>query len=298
MNLLFEMQLFSQIVQSGSLSAAGRHFGISPASVWRHLNALEVSMGAKLIDRTSRKIALTEAGEICRHRLEKVAADVIDLSREIRDLQVSARGTVRVVCRASLALRFIVPTLPAFLQKYPNIRVDFRMTDTEVDPLSENADILVALGRVRNSALLIRRVLVSERIVCASPAYLARHGEPKALDELQRHNCLVFSHGNSPPVWRFKRNDKITKVAVQGNLQANSSEPLRAAAVAGLGLALLPKWFVGDQLNGGHLRQILQDYSATPFGFDSNIYLVTRQSSKRPMPVKLVLSYLASAFKV
>lgn len=297
MNLLFEMQLFSQIVQSGSLSAAGRHFGISPASVWRHLNALEVSMGAKLVDRTSRKIALTEAGEICRNRLEKVAADVIDLSREIRDLQVSARGTVRVVCRASLASRFIVPTLPGFLQKYPDIRVDLRITDAEVDPLGDNADILVALGRVRNSALLIRRVLVSERIVCASPDYLDRHGEPKTPDELQRHNCLIFSHGNSPPIWRFKRNDKITKVAVQGNLQANSSDALRTAATRGLGLALLPKWCVSDQLSDGQLRQVFQDYSATPFGFDANIYLVTRQSNKRPMPIKLVLSYLAGAFK-
>lgn len=297
MNLLFEMQLFSQIVQSGSLSAAGRHFGISPASVWRHLNALELSMGAKLIDRTSRKITLTEAGEICRHRLEKVAADVIDLSREVRDLQVSARGTVRVVCRASLASRFIAPTLPAFLKKYPDIRVDLRVADAEVDPLGENADILVAIGRVRNSAVLIRRVLVSERIVCASPDYLALHGEPKTPDELQRHNCLIFSHGNLPPVWRFKRNDKITTVAVQGNLQANRSDALRTAAIEGLGLALLPKWCVSDELSNGKLRQVFQDYSATPFGFDSNVYLVTRQSSKRPMPIKLVLSYLAGAFK-
>lgn len=297
MNLLFEMQLFFQIVQSGSLSAAGRHFGISPASVWRHLNALEVSMGAKLIDRTSRKIALTEAGEICRQRLEKVATEVIDLSREIRGLQVSARGTVRVVCRASLASRFIVPTLPSFLKKYPDIRVDLRITDAEVDPLNDNADILVALGRVRNSALLIRRILVSERIVCASPGYLSRHGEPKTPDELQRHNCLTFTHGSSPPIWRFKRNDKVTKIAAQGNLQANSSDALRAAAIDGLGFALLPKWCVSEQLDNGQLRQVFRDYSATPFGFDANIYLVTRQSSKRPMPIKLVLSYLAAAFK-
>jgi DNA-binding transcriptional LysR family regulator len=297
MNLLFEMQLFSQIIQSGSLSAAGRHFGISPASVWRHLNALETSMGAKLIDRTSRKIALTEAGEICRRRLEKVTADVIDLSREIRDLQVSARGTVRVVCRASLASRFVVPTLPGFLRKYPDIRVDLRITDAEVDPLSDNADILIALGRVRNSSLLIRRILMSERIVCASPGYLKLHGEPNAPEDLQRHNCLIFSHENSPSIWRFKRNDKVTRIGVQGNLQANSSDALRAAAVDGLGFALLPKWCVSDQLENGQLRQVFQDYSATPFGFDANIYLVTRQSNKRPLPLKLVLNYLADAFK-
>jgi DNA-binding transcriptional LysR family regulator len=221
----------------------------------------------------------------------------MDLSREIRDLQVSARGTVRIVCRASLASRFLIPTLPAFLRKYPDIRVDLRVTDAEVDPLTDNPDILVALGRVRNSALLIRRVLVSERICCASPSYLSAHGEPKTPDELHGHNCLTFSFGNSPPIWRFKRNEKVIKIAAQGNLQANNSNALKAAAVEGLGLALLPRWCVNEELVDGRLNQILQDYSATPFGFDGNIYLVTRQSSKRPMPVKLALSYLASAFK-
>lgn len=296
MDALFGMQLFQRVVRAGSFSAAGRQVGLSPASVFRHMNALEDRLGARLLNRTSRKLSLTEAGGLYHKRLERILADMQEADAQVAELEMAPRGTLRVHCRVSLGAQYLAPALPELLAHYPDLRVDLRLADRNVDLVEENIDVAILVGRLRDSALIQRKLASSPRILCASPTYLAEHPAPAQPQDLSAHNCLAYRTGSPRPIWRFLRDRRVLELPVQGNLLADNAEVVRLAAVAGLGVALLPNWSIGPDLAAGRLRRILPDYEATPLGFDNGIYAVMQRSRHRSVKVALFIEFLVRLF--
>jgi DNA-binding transcriptional LysR family regulator len=297
MDTLFSMQLFLRVVQAGSFSAAGRQVGLSPASVFRHINALEDRLGTRLLNRTSRKLSMTEAGALYCSGVDQILAEMNDIETQVAQLQVAPHGTLRVHCRMSLGAQHLAPALPAFLARYPDLRIDLSLTDRCADLAEENIDVAIRIGKMPDSPLLVRKIASSTRIVCASPAYLDAHATPEHPTDLAAHNCLAFRGPAAQAVWRFLDGKALIEMHVSGSLQADNAEVLRLAALGGLGVALLPEWCIGADLKAGRLRALLPGFEATPFSFDSGIYVVTQKSRHRSMKVQLFIDFLIRLFR-
>ena len=297
MDVLQGMQLYVRVIQAGSFSAAGRQVGLSPASVFRHINALEDMLGTKLLNRTSRKLSMTEAGELYARRVEHILTDIQETNAEVTQLQLVPRGTLRVHCRVSLGAQHLAPALPGFLMQFPELRIDLQLADRTADLVQENIDVAIIVGKLEDSSLIVRKLADSPRIVCASPEYLAKHPVPRLPEELVGHNCLAFVTAFGPPIWRFLREQHLEEVRVSGSLQANNGEVVRLGAIAGLGIALLPEWLIGVDLAEGRLQPLLMEYEASPIGFDNGIYVVTQRSRHRSIKLRLFLDFLVALFR-
>ncbi|MEJ1978687.1 MAG: LysR substrate-binding domain-containing protein [Acetobacteraceae bacterium] len=268
-----------------------------PASVFRHINALEDMLGAQLLNRTSRKLSLTEAGDLYSKRLEQILTEIQETHADVAQLQMVPRGTLRVHCRVSLGAQHVAPALPDFLTRYPEVRLDLSLSDRAVDMVQENIDVAIRIGQMRDSSLIVRKLAISPRIVCASPAYLVAHPKPEVPNDLISHNCLTYRNAVMHPTWRFMRNRKVDEIRVTGNLLADHAEVVRLGALSGLGIALLPEWSIGGDLREGLLIPLLLDYEATPIGFDNGIYAVMQRSRHRSMKVRLFLDFLVALFR-
>ncbi len=297
MDVLQGMQLYVRVVQAGSFSAAGRQVGLSPASVFRHINALEDMLGTRLLNRTSRKLSMTEAGELYARRVEHILADIQETHAEVTQLQLVPRGTLRVHCRVSLGAQHLAPALPGFLARFPELRIDLQLADRTADLVQENIDVAIIVGKLEDSSLSVRKLASSPRIVCASSDYLARNAAPQQPKDLARHNCLAFRSALGPPIWRFLREQELEEVRVSGTLQADNAEVVRVGALAGVGIAMLPEWLIGMDLAEGRLQPLLMDYEASPIGFDNGIYVVTQLSRHRSVKVRLFLEFLVALFR-
>lgn len=286
-----------RVVQAGSFSAAGRQIGLSPASVFRAINALEDMLGARLLNRSSRKLTLTEAGELYSAKLDQILGEIDDAHAEVSQLQRTPRGTLRIHTRVSLGTQHLAPMLPVFLAQYTELKIDLRLSDTPIDLAEENIDVDIRVGDVTGSAFMIQKLASSPRLLCASPAYLAARPAVERPEDLAAHNCLTFRSDENQPMWRFLRGTALTELRVTGSLQADHGDVLREAARAGLGVALLPAWSVGADLLAGRLAPLLLDYEATPFGFDHDIYVVTHKARHRSLKIRLFLDFLVKAFR-
>lgn len=296
MDTLEAMHTFVRVVQAGSFSAVARQLGTSPASVFRAINALEDKVGARLLNRSSRRLTLTEAGELYASKLDVILNDIADLNTELSQLQLTPRGILRVHTRVSLGMRHLAPLLPSFLERHPELKIDLRLSDGQVDLTGENIDVAIGFGQMIGTALVTRKLVASPRVMCASPAYIGRCGKPGVPGDLDRHNCLTFRSQEGQPIWRFLRGRELCEVRVSGNLQAEYGDVLRKAALAGLGIVLLPTWTIAEDLEAGRLVGMLLDYQASPFGFDHDVQVVTHRGRHRTLKVRLFLEFLDEAF--
>jgi DNA-binding transcriptional LysR family regulator len=298
MQTLQSMRLFIKVVQSGSLSAAGRHFGLSPASVSRHLSALEDDLGVRLLNRTSRKLSLTEAGRLYRQRAERLLLDFDETRDVVAQLAVRPSGTLRVHARISLGSQHIAPLIPDLLLLYPDLHIDLWLADADLDLVEHDIDVAIRVGPLSDSSLIVRKLCSSPRVVCGSPAYLARNPAPMTPDDLVSHNCLTYRFDFGTPIWRFLgKGDALFEIRASGNFQTNNAEALRVAALSGLGLALLPVWSIHDDLAAGRLLCVLEDYEATPTAFDTGIYAVHNSHRYVSAKTRVFIDHLVEAFR-
>jgi DNA-binding transcriptional LysR family regulator len=298
MHTLQSMRLFIKIVQLGSLSAAGRHFGLSPASISRHLNALEDDLGVRLLNRTSRRLSLTEAGRLYRQRAERLLQDFDETKDVVAQLSVRPSGTLRVHARISLGSQHIAPLIPDLLLLYPDLHIDLWLADADLDLIDHDIDVAIRVGPLSDSSLIARRLCSSPRMVCGSPAYLERNPAPKTPNDLASHNCLTYRFDFGPPIWRFLgRDDVLFEIRASGNFQTNNAEALRVAALSGLGLALLPGWSIHEDLTAGRLISVLEDYNATPTAFDTGIYAVYHSHRYVSAKTRVFIDHLIEAFQ-
>ena len=292
------MRIFVSVVQNGSLSSAGRQLGLSPASVSRHIGALEESLGCRLINRTSRKLTLTEAGELYYVKVGEILQQIAEANDSVAELQAQPRGTLRVHSRVLVGHLHVVPLLPDFLARYPEVNVDLMMSNRVIDVVEQNIDVDVRIGKLVDSSLVARKLATSERVVCAAPRYLAAHPAIEAPADLAAHNCLTYRINVGRTVWRFlDGGGALEEIPVTGNLTMDNGYALLSATLAGAGVALMPDWSVRDDLAAGRLRRILPGYRASHVEFDNGIYAVFQKSRHMSAKVRAFIEYLAEAFE-
>ncbi len=296
MDWLQPMRIFVSVVQNGSLSSAGRQMGLSPASVSRHISALEASLGCRLINRSSRKLTLTEAGALYYDKVEQILHQIADANESVAELQTVPRGTLRVHSRMLVGHLVVVPALPAFLAKHPDLKVDLLLSNHTVDLVERNIDIDIRIGKLVDSSLVARRLAVAERVLCAAPAYLATRPAIAATSDLAGHNCLTYRINVGQTVWRFI-DDAATmqEVPVAGSLQSDNGLALLESTLAGLGVALMPDWSVREALADGRLVRLLPRYRISHIEFDNGVYAVY-QRSHMSAKVRAFIEFLEATF--
>lgn len=255
---LIDVALFVRVCATRNLSAAGREFGLSPAASSARMAQLERRLGARLLHRTTRHIALTQDGEAFLERALALLDAAEQAESSVGGASEHPHGLLRVAASVSFGRLHLMPALPQFLARYPGIRLDLRLSDRIIDMAAHGIDVAVRIGPLRDSALVARTLAPSRVWLCASPAYLAQHGMPQRPEDLAAHHCLVLE-GTSP--WRFVDGKEVVSVRVSGRLQSDNGEALRDASVAGLGIALQATWAISEQLKRGELVRVLPGFS-------------------------------------
>ncbi|KRB64162.1 LysR substrate-binding domain-containing protein [Noviherbaspirillum sp. Root189] len=230
MDQLFNMQVFSQIVDSGSLAQAARVLGLAPATVTGVLARTEKKLGVRLLDRTTRRISVTEAGRLWYEHANRITEQAMEAEDAVRSLAAEPRGTLRVTLPLGVAMTFVYPHLQEFSTQYPKIHLDLQVSDRIVDLVGNRFDLAFRAGQAKDSDLMIRRLLYYRRITCASPRYLALYGAPQHPSDLLQHQCLLYRHEPHPLQWEYRFNGDAIKVAVKGTYASNESHVLLAWA--------------------------------------------------------------------
>ncbi|MGQ9366771.1 LysR family transcriptional regulator [Azospirillum sp. ST 5-10] len=257
MDRLDDLTVLVEVVDSGSLSLAGERLGLSASAVSRRLSQMEARLGVRLVSRTTRRIALTEAGAAFCARARAILAALDEAERALTETAEAPRGTLRVSMPVAFGEMHVAPLLPSFMQRHPRVAVEASLSDRTAKLVEEGLDLAIRSGRLVDSSLVARRLMPLRHVVVGSPDYLARCGEPAGVAELVRHNCLAFVNDGTRQDWPFAVGDRRESVRVTGTLQADALAPLRQAALAGIGLARLPGFAVAEDVRQGRLVPVL-----------------------------------------
>jgi DNA-binding transcriptional LysR family regulator len=257
MDRLTSMQVFVQVVDSGSFAAAAKRLDASAATVTHHVQALEDHLGVQLLNRTTRRLNLTEVGRTFYEHSNRILAQVEEAERCASDLQTAPRGLLRVNTNEALA-RVLAPLIAEFGATNPDISFEVLTTDHMIDLIETGVDLAVRAGPLPDSTLIARRLGVGRLVACAAPAYLERHGTPQRPEDLAGHNCLINTARESP--WHLTGVDGVIAVEVSSNLRSNSWATLRGAALAGQGITMLPIVLIIEDVRAGRLIRLLPDY--------------------------------------
>lgn len=297
MNTLEAMNLLVEAVDGGSFSAAGRELGLAPSSVARGIAALEDDLGIRLLNRTTRKLNLTEAGQLYLERAKRILAEVEEARLSVTQLEADPRGTLRLNLPTAFGRAHVVPMLSDFLRQYPELSLDLSLTDAFVDLVEEGIDLAIRIGELQDSSLVARKLAPNIRVLCASPAYFKRAGRPSAPDQLRNHSCLIYKRGNDRPVWHFRAPDgEIEDVQVAGHFQTNNTEALVTMGLEGQGLMVVPTWLVGTDIVEGRLKTVLDDYTVSPTALDTGIYAVFPYNRHLSPKVRAFVDALVARF--
>lgn len=287
MDRLREMEIFVAIVTAGSLSAAGRALGLSVAVVSKELARLEERLGTLLLQRTTRSLTLTPEGELFHRRCTTILADVDDAEDQAAR-GARLEGPLRVTTTAAFGRRTLVPLLAEFQQAHPGVEVGLILSDRVLDLVQENIDVAVRFGVLPDSRLVARRLAASHRVVCGSPAYLARHGTPERPEDLAAHQCLTIGV-QQPQEWELGGPDGTRRVAVHARLSANDGEAVHAWAEAGHGLMLKSVWDVAADLRAGRLVRVLPQWRS----LDNAIHAVFQTNRLMARRTRALVDFLA-----
>ena len=285
-----DLEIFARVVAAGSMSAAGRELGLSPAVVSKRLRRLEDRLGTRLLQRTTRQIALTEAGQGFYERVVAILAGVEEAEAFVSRRSALARGTLKVSAPTSFGRMHIAPHLVPFMRANPDLAVNMLLSDDLVDIVGEGFDVAIRIAELADSSLVARKLAPVRRVLCASADYLAERGVPQTLDDLAGHNCLTHQTSDT---WRLDGPDGPVTVRPQGNLATNSSEVIREGVLAGLGIALRSTWDVGGELSSGRLVQVLGDHEGST---NIGIYAIYPSRQFLPVKVRLFIDYFAELF--
>lgn len=259
MDRMMDMRALVEVVNSGSFKGAANRLDVSPAMISSHISSLEERLGIQLLNRTTRKVNLTEAGRAFYERCTRILADVEEAESLASALQAKPRGTLRLNTSVALA-RLVAPLVTEYTKLYPDVAFDLVMTDRLVDLVKEGFDLALRAGPLPDSSLIARRIGLGRLVLCASPAYLAEHDAPTRPADLDGHNCLLSLNSFPERGWRFIGADGEQKITATGNFRTNSVEALRMAALSGQGIGLLPAVIIADDLRAGNLIQLLPEY--------------------------------------
>jgi DNA-binding transcriptional LysR family regulator len=285
--------IFAKVAETGSFAAAAVALGLSGATVSKAVQRLEARLGERLIHRTSRRFALTEAGRVLAVRAARILAEGEAAEAEAHAKSAVPRGRVRLAAPMSFGMRHVAPALPDFLAAYPEVAVDLQLDDRMVDVVAGGIDVALRIADLPDSSLIARRLCPVRRWVVGSPAYFARHGKPLRPRDLQDHLCLGYLYLTTGETWRFTDTGGAEEsVTVKGPLSATNAEALSFALEAGLGLALQPDFLVWDAVRDGRLMTVLDDWAAPKLA----LHLITPAGGPRPIRVAVLLEFLTRRF--
>jgi DNA-binding transcriptional LysR family regulator len=286
-----DYRLFALVIETGSISAAGRRLGLSPAAASKRLAALEARLGARLVHRTTRRLATTVAGQAFYEEVRAILAAADAAEARVSGRAERPAGLLRISAPTSFGRLHIAPYLPAFLDLYPEVDIELLLDDGYIDLLSERIDVAIRIAADPASPTLTARLLApNHRVLCAAPAYLERHGEPASLGDLAHHRLLAARH-QSP--WRLESRHARRAIEIDSHVATNSSEVVRELALAGVGIALRSTWDVGAELASGALRRVLPAWQGAT---DVRIYAVHARAEPRPAAVTAYVEHMAGVF--
>jgi DNA-binding transcriptional LysR family regulator len=260
MNRAAQMTAFVRAVETGGFSAAARDLGLSPSALSKLVTRLEDRLGARLLHRTTRRLQLTAEGEAFYARARPILAAMAEAEAEVTEAGVSARGLLRLHCGSAFGMHQLAPGIPRFQERHPEVEIDITISDQPLGAMESGVDLAIRIGPLDESSMVARRICNLERVICASPAYLLRHGTPRTPDDLQLHNCLSITSLPALRRWPFDTDDGIRVVHVTGNVAANNAETVLQLAVAGVGITRLTDVVVSDAIRSGALVPILADW--------------------------------------
>ncbi len=287
-----QLATFVDVAAKGSLSAAARSEGIAPAVIGRRLDALETRLGVKLLQRTTRKIALTNEGMAFLEDCQRILAELENAEAAVSERSVNASGHLSISAPAGFGRQHVAPLLPSFLAEHREVSLTLNLNDRVVDLLGEGIDVAIRIAALSDSTMIGVKLADNKRVVVASPDYVKRHGAPASLDDLAKHNCLAMSSDGSQRGWTFRQNGKNVTLKVAGNMECNDGEVLHDWALAGKGLAWRSMWEVGAAIESGQLTTVLDEFAAP----GNDIYAVFAQRRHLPLRIRAFVDFLRRAY--
>jgi DNA-binding transcriptional LysR family regulator len=287
-----QISTFVEVVARGSLSAAARAEGIAPAMIGRRLDALEARLGVKLLQRTTRKLVLTNEGAAFLEDCQRILSELEDAESAVAERSAKASGHLLVSAPAGFGRQHVAPLVPSFLAEHREVTMNLNLNDRVVDVVGEGVDVAIRIASLSDSSLVGVKLADNQRVLVASPAYLKRHGSPRTLADLARHNCLAISSEGSQRGWSFRDNGKIVTLKVAGNMVCNDGAVLHDWALAGKGLAWRSMWEVSGDIDAGRLSTVLDQHAAP----GNDIYAVFAQRRHLPLRIRAFVDFLRHTY--
>jgi len=293
MDKMAEYTVFVRVVEDGGFSAAARALRLTPSAISKQIARLEDRLGVRLINRTTRRLGLTDEGRSFYERCVGILADIDEAEESVTRSTDSPRGKLHINTGVAFGRNQINPLIPAFLEQYPDIEIDITMTDSLSDLVEEGVDVAIRFGFLQDSTLVARHLAYSRRAICASPAYLEKHGVPQTPNDLVNHNCLSFSHLPHLNDWVFKVPEGEFSIRPKGNFAANNGEAIHEMAVNGLGVTRMAEFLVSSDVKSGKLVRVLQDYYRD---IDVPIHAIYPTKRHLSAKVRAFVDYLVKSF--
>jgi DNA-binding transcriptional LysR family regulator len=284
--------IFAKVAELGSFARAARELGLSNPTVSKAIARLENRLGVALLARTSRRLSLTEGGRVALERATRILRDGEALEDEAAEHSATPRGRVRISAPLSFGIGYMAATLPGFLDAFPDVTLDFALSDRQVDLVADGFDLALRIARLEDSSLLVRRLCTVRLLLVASPAYLDTHGRPTHPAQLKAHRAMAYTGGGSPGTWRFTHRqfgEEIVQPPVR--LWTDNADLLNPALLAGQGLAIQPEFLVWRAVRDGTLEVAMPDWAPPPLA----LHLIMPPSPLRPLRVQAVIDHLAKA---
>ncbi|PSW17998.1 LysR family transcriptional regulator [Photobacterium sanctipauli] len=291
MDKLKSMQVFADVVQRGSLAKSAAHFSITSTMVGKHIKALESYLGIKLLNRTTRKQSLTEAGEVYFRECQRILAEISEAENSLQAITNSPRGLIRINSPVTYGNLVLAPIVAKFLQQYPDINIELTLDNQRIDPLDEHVDLIVRIGELENSTLIAKPIDHYPMLFCASPQYLTRHGTPQSINSLIDHDCLGFSYGDIQPSLALGINTPAFS-RQHSRLSSNSGQALKEAAMQGAGIIYQPAILVKTAIYEGTLVEVLQHERPAP----RPVQLLYK-GRQQPLKTRTFIDFLVSSLK-
>ena len=292
MDKLNSMAIFVEVVNGESFTAAAEKTGLSRAQVSKSVNQLEAYLGARLLNRTTRRISLTETGRIYYERCIAILNDIEEVEGIAGEQASKPHGRLTISAPTSFGILHLNEAIPQYMKQYPQVQISLSLADRFIDVVAEGFDLAIRIAALEDSSLIARRIAPCHRVFCASPDYLNRYGTPKVPQDLAINQCLIYSNDLKPDTWILHGPNGTESIKVNGPICADNGDILKAAAISGLGVTLLPTFIAGPDLGAGRLRQVLPDYCPP----EISIYVVFPSRRYLSAKVKTFVDFLSGYF--
>jgi DNA-binding transcriptional LysR family regulator len=285
-----DFEIFVRVASAGNMSAAGRDMGLSPAVVSKRISHMEERLGARLFQRTTRQLKLTETGRGFFDRVVNILADIEDAEAYVSQLNDKASGVLRVTAPTRFARLHIAPYLAAFMQQYPDLSIEMQLNDSIVDIVGDGIDLAIRIAELNDSSLVARKLAPCQRVICATPDYLEKHGVPRTPADLAKHNCISPTYHS---VWRLEGADGVVTVKPLSNLRTTSSDIIHEALLSGFGIAMRSTWSAAEELQSGSLKIVLPEYRLVT---NAAIYAVYPCRQYVPTKLRVFVDFLSQHY--